>query len=91
MPLPGFLFSNCSSDSPRPVVICRATRCRLFLAKEQRRERLLAVPLRAPDPRNIGSAISGNRDWVSERPFLHPLSTLSISDIILVSRKVRLH
>jgi hypothetical protein len=43
----------------------------LFLAREQRRERLLAVPLCAPGPRNISSATSGNRDWVVNAPFLH--------------------
>jgi hypothetical protein len=39
--------------SDTSVVIWRITRSilrRLFLAKEQQRERLLAVPLRAPNP-----------------------------------------
>jgi len=58
------------------VVIWRATRSSSAACSwlRQRRERLLAVPLHAPDPRNIGSAISGNRDLGSERPFLHPFN-----------------
>ena len=58
-------------------VIWRVSRSifrRLFLAKEQRRGALIGGAFFVPlTPRNIGSAASGNRDWVVT-PLSPPLS-----------------